>query len=179
MSADQEQFFKWFEQPIKALQPVGDHAFGILILCFPLLERYLRETSGCREDNLTDKFYEDLRVIFPELGTVNDAKKFWHVYRHGLLHQGAFSAATNKKVIMPFGAISGEKARISYDVTTDTYYVNPIEFSNAVLNFIRDDLRTLAAKGAVNNEPPSVGQPLNPSGSGFNFTSPPTGNFIQ
>jgi hypothetical protein len=179
MSADQEAFFAWFEQPIKALQPASDCAFAVVILCFPLLERYLRETSGCGEGDLTNKFYEDLQVIFPELATLDQAKQFWHVYRNGLLHQGAFSAANRRKVIMPFGAISGETPRISYDAVTDTFYVNPVPFSDAVLDFIRDDLATLAAAAAANHEIPYVAQPYSPGGGGFPFTNPPTGNFPQ
>ena len=126
-----------------------------------------------------ETFYDDLCVIFPELTNQYQAKQFWHVYRNGLLHQGAFSAIDRKKVIMPFGAISGETPRIAYDAVTDTFFVNPIPFSNTVLDFIRNDLATLAAAAATNHEIPSIAQPFNPGGSDFIFNSPPTGNFLR
>lgn len=178
MSDEKQRFFAWFEQPIKQLQGYSSNAFGVIILCFPLLERYLRQTSGCREGNLNDKFYEDFRVIFPELGSLTEAKRFWHTYRNGLLHQGSFSAEDRKGTIMPYAAISGETPRISYDATTDTFYVNPDPFSEAVLDFIRDDLATLAAPAATNHEIPSVAHPFDPHGTGSTFISPPTGNYI-
>jgi hypothetical protein len=80
---------------------------------------------------------------------------------------------------MPFGAISGETPRISYDAATDTFYVNPVPFSDTILDFIRDDLATLAAAAATNHEIPSVAQPYTAGAAGFPFTSPPTGNFIK
>lgn len=178
MITAEQTFFSWFEQPIRTLQNTDGCAFGVVILCFPLLERYLRQTSGCGENDLTDKFYDDLIVVFSELNNRAQARQFWHVYRNGLLHQGAFSAQNRKGIIMPYAAISGETPRIYYDVSGDTFYVNPVLFSDAVLDFIRDDLACLAASAASNHEIPSAALPYFSGTSGMILNTPATGNFI-
>jgi len=177
MPTAKETFFSYFEDPIKILQKTPNCALGVVILCFPLLERYLRETSGCKQDKpLNDKFFEDLRVILPALNSLVQAKQFWQVYRNGLLHQGAFSAADRKGTIMPYGVITGDTPALGYESTTDTFYVNPKLFSDAVLDFIREDLATLSAPAATNHEMPGVGSQPSSSGNPPSFDTG-TGNF--
>lgn len=61
-------FFGWFETSIRAAQKTPGCEFGILILTLPLLERYLRETSGVHEGALNERFYDDMLVVIPDLG---------------------------------------------------------------------------------------------------------------
>lgn len=155
-------FFGWFEKPIRALQSMPDCEFGILTLTLPLLERYLRETSGAKEGDLNDKFYDDLLVVIPELGTKIDAKNFWHIYRNGFLHQCTFSAERKSKkgpVIMSYGAISGHVPILEFRAVDDSFYVNPSPLADRVLEFIRTDLLTFAATGSPNHPPPEVDYP--------------------
>ena len=178
MSAPEKiDLFRQFEAAIGRLSGQKGCEVAMVILCFPLLERYLRETSGAGEaSSLPDKFMDDLLVIFPEIGNRVDAREFWQVYRHGLLHHGAFSAANSKHVIKPYAAISGETPRVYFDAGAQCYFVNPELFSTAVLDFIRADLETFQAKKSGNHEQPSVGRPFGGTQPFVNF---PTGNFPQ
>ena len=179
-------FFGWFETSIRAIQKTPGCEFGILVLTLPLLERYLRETSGAHEGDLNEKFYDDLLVVIPELSTRDDAKKFWHIYRNGFLHQCAFSAERKTRrgpVIMSYGAISGHVPLLEFRTADDSFYVNPSPLADRVLGFIRTDQRTFAAGSSPNHPPPEVGYPqswlVSERGAPPLATihAPPTGNF--
>lgn len=174
-TGDKAELFSQFETPIRALFGQKGCELAIVILCFPLLERYLRETSGTHEENsLNEKAMDDLRVIFPELASLHEARTFWHIYRNGLLHQAAFSAANSRGVIKPYGGISGDTPKVYYDEGADCFFINPEPFANAVLEFIGTDLKTLEAKSSANHELYSVGMP---HAAKFLFSTPPSGNF--
>src|ERR1035438_9866201 len=96
----QADFDNWFVHPITLLNAEPHGAFSVLMIALPLTERYLREKSGCHEGHLDDRYYMEFINLFPGL-TVDLARKFWHSYRNGLLHQSTFSRQANSGAIMP------------------------------------------------------------------------------
>src|SRR3989338_816269 len=86
-----DNFRAWYSIILEGLYSNQDAGFPILMISFPLLERYLREKSGVHEGNLNDSFYSELQNIIPALTSLDLAKQFWHVYRNGLLNQVTLS----------------------------------------------------------------------------------------
>ncbi|MEE8329333.1 MAG: hypothetical protein V3R54_05325, partial [Thermodesulfovibrionia bacterium] len=91
MNKNLDNFRVWYSKILEALYLKENAGFVILMISFPLLERYLREKSGVHEGNLNDSFHSELQTIFPVLTSQEIAKQFWHVYRNGLLHQVTLS----------------------------------------------------------------------------------------
>jgi hypothetical protein len=148
MATNKDNFNLWFRTTIKSLYDKEHVGFPILMLTFPLLERYLRVISGLKEtDRLNDIFYKNLGTKFPAVNDVETAKNFWQVYRNGLLHQATFSKRNLKNIEMPDGWLSGE---ISCAVKIDSdghFWVNPVEFAEIVLDTIDKDFGNFEALG--------------------------------
>lgn len=70
MNNNLENFKKWFSGILENIYPNQNAGFVILMISFPLLERYLREKSGVHEGKLNDDYYTNLRSIFPELSNI-------------------------------------------------------------------------------------------------------------
>src|SRR5260370_33667137 len=96
MSTHVHNFKYWYSDILNRLYANGNAGFVILMIAFPLLERYLREKSGVHEAYLTDPFYDELRRVFPVLPDNAVAGQFWQVYRNGLLHQVTLSQQNRK-----------------------------------------------------------------------------------
>jgi hypothetical protein len=159
----QTEFDNWFAEPLALLNTQPHGAFAVLMLALPLTERYLREKSGCREGDLDDRFYTEFVKLFPTVA--NDlAKKFWHCYRNGLLHQATFSRQNRKGVIMPQAWISSRlpitPAIINYDPANDVFVLLPKEFSEEIVRVIRADFHAFLGSGSPNHPPAKVEYPL-------------------
>src|SRR3954467_10571251 len=95
MTTAKEDFKKWFVDPLAGLKENGHAGFILLLVAFPLLERYLRNKSGCPEGNVTGKFHSILEVLFRDIA--GKGGLFWNCYRHGLLHQATFNIEKKQK----------------------------------------------------------------------------------
>ena len=145
MDVDKENFDNWFVNTLKVLQQ-GEHTgFCILILAFPLLERYLRGKHSCAGNSLSTAAKDDLH---PLLGVPKDkTEAFWELYRHGLLHQATFKTNAAKAA----GAeISGSGVVVSYE--NDVFTVDPTEFSNRVIDIISGDFEPYRKGGGSDHK---------------------------
>lgn len=144
MATAKEDFKKWFVESLSPLRANGDAGFVFALIAFPLLERYLRAKSECREGhNLTTTFYANLGRLFPGVSERENA--FWDCYRNGLLHQVTFPKAKLNKtteiwVNLPEAGISGYDPRPVYFLpATNQFFLNPIAFFDFVTGTILAD----------------------------------------
>ena len=152
MTTNKDNFNLWFRTIIESLYKNKHAGFPILMLTFPLLERYLRSKSGVNEGNLKPSFYDELRTLFPILKDNSIAEQFWQVYRNGILHQATLSQQDRKNIKMPDGWLSGDKKDIEIDAG-NAFWVNPVEFAKHVMNSIDKDFSYFEAAS-------SFGHPL-------------------
>ena len=69
MSTHRANFDAWYKEVLDLLYPRRDAGFAILLVAFPLLERYLRQKTGLTSDqNLSDAFFdgEELLADLPQ-----------------------------------------------------------------------------------------------------------------
>jgi len=156
MNNDLENFKKWFSDILETIYPNQNAGFAILMLSFPLLERYLREKSGVREGRLNDAFYTSLISIFSGLHDNDTAKKFWHVFRNGILHQATLSKKTQNGITMPRGGLSFDIKMI--DIEGDNFWINAVNFSKKVIDVISNDFENYEAKDSKSRPLPTVKQ---------------------
>jgi hypothetical protein len=146
MLTQTEKFKIWFCEFIEDLYEKRNAGFAILMLTFPLLERYLRAKSKTPEKSgLGEPFYTELVILFPVLKDNSMAKEFWQVYRNGILHQVTLSAEDNKGTKMPGGWLSGDKKDIEVDAS-NAFWVNPVDFAKKVIGIIDKDFSNFEAR---------------------------------
>lgn len=149
MSPHKENFNFWFRDIIQSLYKNENAGFAILMLTFPLLERYLRSKSSITYDkNLSDDAHRELMGLFPALNTIKDAREFWTVYRHGILHQATFSPYNIKGHNMPDGWLSGNTEAIEIH-SNGAFWVNPVKFAEHVINTINKEFLIFEALGVA------------------------------
>jgi hypothetical protein len=146
MMSQKENFKIWFRDVIESLYEYEHGGFALLMLTFPLLERYLRSKSGTPEDkNLGEDFYRELVKLFPVLKDNDCAKKFWQVYRNGILHQATLSEQDKKGTHMPDGWLFGGAKDVEID-SQNAFWVNPVKFAQRVIDIIEHDFSTFEAE---------------------------------
>jgi hypothetical protein len=152
MSTPRENFDAWFVKVLESLYPCRDAGFAILMIVFPLLERYLRQRVGIpSEDQMLSQgpAFDELYNLFPELRDEAHAKDFWQVYRNGLLHQGTFS----RRSPAIYGLATHDiPQRIVIDDQNNAFLVHPVLFAKAVVEKIVNDFTTY--EGAKSPAPP-------------------------
>jgi|GEM_PF-3422388 len=151
MSTHRANFETWYKKVLELLYPHRDAGFAILLLAFPLLERYLRHKKGLKPDqSLTDPFYDELVLLFPVLKDNATARNFWQVYRNGLLHEITLSRQTRSGAPMPVGWLSHDKPMITIE-TDGSMWINPPDFAQLVVATIELDFITF--EGAMLSTP--------------------------
>lgn len=156
MNEYRRNFNSWFKDILATLYSNREAGFVILMVVFPLLERYLREKSGVHEDSLNDSFYNELCRLFP-LNTKETASQFWQVYRNGLLHQVTLSQRSRKGIQMPDGWVSSDVDILSID-NNGNFWVHPAKFAQRVVQAIEDDFATFEGGHSANHPLPKVYQ---------------------
>jgi hypothetical protein len=160
MNQNYNNFVKWFKEPLDCLYTNNDAGFVILMISLPLLERYLREKSGVHEGNLTDDFYNKFIEIFPSLKDKDIAKKFWQIYRNGLLHQATLSLKTKKGTIKLLAVgVHGDASEVEYEgysAQGDKFKVSPRKFSEKVIATIQSDFTTFEGVSSADHPPAKV-----------------------
>ena len=165
MNENEMNFQKWFKQPLSNLYSNPNAGFIILMISLPLLERYLREKSKTFEASLKDEFFYELITIFPALKELPVAKKFWEVYRHGLLHQATLKV---RDLSLSVGVYNSTDEIIhGYNNNGDNFCVSPNAFSNRIILTIENDFATFEG----NNSPKHPMSTIDPNSgrSGFSI----------
>jgi hypothetical protein len=145
-------FQKWFKEPLSSLYANIDAGFIILMISLPLLERYLREKSHAYQvDRLPENYFSELVKIFPDLHNVDVARKFWRVYRHGLLHQATLQVKDPSTILSV--SVHNEAREIEYGYSSegDTFCVSPINLSKKIISLIEADFQTFEGINSPNN----------------------------
>ncbi len=151
-----QNFKCWFSDILDGLYANGNAGFVILMVAFPLLERYLREKSGVNEGaKLTDQSYDELRNVFPALRDKAVARQFWHVCRNGLLHQVTFSQKNWSGSKMPDVWLTRQVELLTID-PSGNFRVNPVEFARTVIRTIESDFTTFEGQHSVNHTLPVI-----------------------
>ena len=141
MSDDQQNFTKWFKNPIKELQKNVNAGFIVVTVSLPLLERYLRQKTGIFEaGNLDDRFCNEFLNLFPSPGDIKTVRAFWEIYRHGLLHQAALKTKTG--IIEAGLHNAAQDLEIAYNQKGWVFTVSPVKFSDKVIETIDNDFPT-------------------------------------
>jgi hypothetical protein len=167
MNTHKENFKHWFCDIIQSLYKNENAGFAILMLTFPLLERYLRSKSGITYDkNFSDACYKELIELFPVLKDNKNAATFWIVYRHGILHQATFSPQNRKGDNMPDGWLSGDTEAIEIH-SNGSLWLNPVKFAEVVIAKIYRDFSTFEASNSSGHPPLATARK---SPEGFNGT---------
>jgi hypothetical protein len=128
-----ENFKLWFSGPIRKLAKEDPHAGFILeMVCFPLLERYLRQKTKAGPKQRP--FRDELRVILPELTTDEVAQTFWDAFRNGALHLASINE--------PSHGLSHATGILAFK--DERVWLNPILFALKVIETIENDFDTYA-----------------------------------
>lgn len=149
-----DNFDKWHKATLQSLYGNRDAGFAIVTITLPLLERYLRELSGENENpSLGRPFYNKLIEILKPLGDVETARKFWKIFRHGLLHQGTLKKDIGdppKKGIFSYGIPE------ALQVESEAFILHPVLFARQVISIIEGDFETFEAINSPNHGLPVV-----------------------
>ena len=158
MTFTKDDFRNWFREPLETLFPKEHAGFPIMMITIPLLERYLRSKSRIFEaSSLSQPFYDKFKEMFPVFnGHLDSEKRFWQVFRHGIMHQATLSLKNTPHIQMPgFGWLSGEVEML--EIKNGDLWVNPVSFSKHVLETIENDFDIFLSVGA-NSHPLPYGQ---------------------
>ena len=149
-----DDFKDCFVAPVARLLPEKHSGLPLLMIAFPLIDRYLRQKSGVREKNLRgargESFWQELLAVFPALKTPKNAETFWDVYRHGIVHQATFSHKEKTGVKIGDAWLSDENEPIVI-VSPCKFHVDPRKFASAVLQIIEKDFLTFLGLDSVNH----------------------------
>jgi hypothetical protein len=142
MPTARDNFKAWYAQPIRTLSPNRDFGMAVALIAFPLLERYIRQKIGLPgHSKINDAFLDELVRLVPEMQSRDVARKFWPVYRHGLLHEVSPASVSRSGVGLPTGALTHDLGIFSIDAG-GSYYLNPAQFAERVLQTIESDFST-------------------------------------
>ena len=155
MNTNRDNFRAWYSKVLDGLYSDQNAGFVILMISFPLLERYLREKSSVHEGKLNASFYSELQRIFPVITTQETAKQFWQVYRNGLLHQVTLSLKNKKGIQMPAGWLHQDVDLLKID-GSGNFWVHPAKFAKIVIEVIENDFETFEGQHSDSHPLPRV-----------------------
>lgn len=141
---------RWFDQPLKIIKnergdtdgiPDGNGALIALMAVFPLYERYIEFEMETNNANRAQCISDDTGL------NEEQAKKFWNVFRDGLLHSGMpFEESRNARRegwTLPKVSLDAKHPPLpEYRHSNngeDVICLNPWGFVEHVLNKYRDD----------------------------------------
>lgn len=163
LSSSRENFELWFGKPLATLMADDHSGFAVVMIVFPILERYLRAMS--RAEPNSPQFNQALLGVLPELQDAKNANMFWAIYRHGILHNVALSRETH--------GLSHIKPIVEV-WPNGKVWMNPNLFATRVLDTIRKDFTRFEA-GVPLPQPQRVfeGAPGTPSYTSYWGTAMP------
>jgi len=156
MKTHRENFKSWYADVLNDLYPIREAGFVILLIAFPLLERYLRQKLQLPPQAvLQDFFYDELTKLFPQLTDRATAKIFWQVYRNGLLHEVTLSRQNRSGGQMPVGWLSHDKPIVSIE-SDGSFWIHPVLFSQHVVQTIETNFSVFEGTAASQSPLPKV-----------------------
>ena len=171
MNPPENDFRTWFMASLTPMRNDPHAGFIFILTALPLLERFLRNKSGCCEGkDLTDVFFTNLGALLGDI--LGKERECWDCYRNGLLHQVTFPKAKLKRktgiwVSLPEAGLSGDDRRPAYfDSTKNQFFLNPVVFFDLVTNEI-------LANFAIYEGTPVTNYPLPKVEGGVTLTSTP------
>ena len=127
------------------------------MITFPLLERYLRHKNRLsHKDILSNRCMDELRRMFPCLPSTEDARKFWSIFRNGILHQVTLSRENKSGILMPEGWLSHDKNSAITIESDGSFLIHPVLFSKHIVDIIESDFATFKKGSAVSTKLPKV-----------------------
>jgi hypothetical protein len=154
MSGDLENFRSWFVRVLETLYPQREAGLALLMIVFPLLERFLRLKVGLSPDaDLGQPFFEELSKRFPTLQTEKSAREFWQVFRNGLLHQVVFANQTrprgkNPSRPLPAGVLSHDFLEVISAPPGGEFLLNTRDFAKEVIKQIEAEFEIFEGRGS-------------------------------
>jgi hypothetical protein len=157
MATNFENFKSWYADTLIKLYPDRNSGFAILMIAFPLLERYLRNKKDLSpKENLNNECMDQLRGIFPVLPTIEDAWKFWNIYRNGILHQVTLSHVNRHGIDMPDGWLSHD-IHSPVEIESDgSFLIHPVLFTKQIIQIIENDFGVFEQGSAASTKLPKV-----------------------
>jgi hypothetical protein len=146
MNDNRVNFERWFKAPLNSLYMNNDAGFIVVIISLPLLERYLRQKSRVYEGKLNKNFYKEFVQLFPSVLNTKISRRFWQIYRHGLLHQATLKVESG--LIEAGLHESASEIAYSYESKGEKFVVSPRKFSERVISTIESDFSTFEGKGS-------------------------------
>lgn len=139
MPTARTNFRRWYARVLRPLYVNRDAGIAIAHVAFPLLERYLRQKVGLKSTKPVDeRFYDALMVIYPALGTRDNARIFWTIFRHGLLHEATLAIQSRSSPRLPAAGLSHDVPAVAID-SAGSYWLNPVKFTEVLLKTIERD----------------------------------------
>jgi hypothetical protein len=146
---DAANFKAWYVDVLHGLYKIEGAGIPVLMISMPLLERYLRQKNRIAPaDALTDASMRDLCVMFPALPSVDIARQFWNVYRHGFLHQATLSTVSHRGANLPVGWLTYNRSAAVSIESNGSFCVEPRLFAQTVVAAIQADFPTFAGVAA-------------------------------
>ncbi|HLX64481.1 MAG TPA: hypothetical protein VKX17_24620 [Planctomycetota bacterium] len=122
----------WYIEPLRAMN-VGRQGFLILMVLFPLYEKYLRIKEGMGDEGfgkgkpVIDRIRKEL-----EFATIDEAFGFWQDIRNGLLHRAIPKAVYYKLGLQVPGP--------AIESCPGGFLINPFELRDRILSIIEADM---------------------------------------
>jgi hypothetical protein len=133
-ATNRENFEAWFGVPLEAMMEDENSGFVLVMVTFPIFERYLRAKSRCEPN--TPPFNQAILSVLPELEHEARANSFWAIYRHGILHHVALSRESHGlSLVKPIVEVW----------PNGKVWMNPILFAQRVLDAIRNNFALFEA----------------------------------
>lgn len=142
MTENRTNFEVWYKESLAILYDREEAGFPILMITFPLLDRYLAKVVSSGQQPSTD---DALLKIFSELNDLPTAKLFWNVSRNSLLHDVSLSRPNRRNNQTPLAWVTHDKCNISID-QDGNFWINPVDFSKRVVQTIEADFSTFEGK---------------------------------
>lgn len=148
-------FRAWFRNLLHPLY--DDHKAGLVILMvvFPLLERYVRQRARIPlgQNLLCKEGKTELLQLIPELQDAETAGYFWEVFRHGLLHQVSLFPESKMRSSKPPSSLPASRITqdipVAFAIEPDrSFTLNPALFAELVFSTIENDFETFVGHPA-------------------------------
>jgi hypothetical protein len=169
IEVQRDLFQRWFKRPLADLYNNPDAGFIVLITTLPLIERYLREKTNNHQEHLQDDFHAALVQMLPNLSDIPTSRKFWKLYRHGMLHRASLKLEAD---VLEVGIDERTAAHgivtVSYDAQGYKFRIAAVEFSKLVIETIENDFTTFAGDNSGTN-------PLMMTSAGYSGSKKPEG----
>lgn len=133
------RFHLWYRCILEKIFPDRNAGFAILMITFPLLERYAFGKTGGRADGkLGEPEKKVIKGLFSEIESISLSQVglLWRAYRHGLLHQ--VTLFPNQT---PIGWVSHD-IPTALEIDGKRMVIHPVKFAERVLEVIEKDFET-------------------------------------